>query len=47
MMHLPPRFKDGANAKPNGMYVLSSSTGSIDGASLPTNINISDLYKLK
>ena len=28
------------------MYVLSSSTGSVDGAALPTNIMISDLYRL-
>ena len=44
---LADRFQvGGSNPKPNGMYVLSSTTGSIDGASLPTNIKVTDLYKL-
>jgi hypothetical protein len=28
------------------MYVLASTTGSIDGATLPTNIKINNLLKL-
>src|SRR5690554_469843 len=41
------RFQNiGTNPMPNGMYVLSSSTGSIDGAALPTNMKIIALFKL-
>lgn len=44
---LASRFQaGGTNPKPNGMYVLASSTGSLDGATLPTNIRINNLYKL-
>src|SRR5690554_2017057 len=44
---LADRFQnDGENPKPNGMYVLSSSTGSTDGAALPTNLSISDMFRL-
>lgn len=43
---LATRFRVGDNEKPNGMYVLSSSTGSIDGATLPTNIIISNLFRV-
>lgn len=44
---LASRFQvGGSNPKPYGMYVLSSTTGSIDGAALPTNIKVTDLYKL-
>lgn len=45
---LAPRFKaDGTNPKLNGMYVLASSTGSLDGATLPTNIKMNNFLKLK
>lgn len=45
---LASRFKvGGTNAKPNGMYVLTSSTGSLDGATLPTNIKMDNLLRLK
>ncbi len=44
---LADRFQvNGSNPKPYGMYVLSSTTGSIDGAALPTNIKVTDLYRL-
>jgi hypothetical protein len=44
---LATNFKaTGSNPKPNGMYVLASTTGSIDGATLPTNIKINNLLKL-
>lgn len=44
---LATRFRaGGSNPKPNGMYVLASSTGSLDGATLPTNIRKNNFYKL-
>lgn len=44
---LASRFRTGGeNEKPHGMYVLASSTGSRDGATLPTNIKVTDLFKL-
>lgn len=44
---LATRFKAGGeNEKPNGMYVLASSTGGLDGATLPTNLKINNLLKL-
>lgn len=44
---LATRFKqNGPNEKPNGMYVLASTTGSLDGATLPSNIRINNLFRL-
>lgn len=41
---LAPRFQSGPSARPNGMYVLSTSFGATFGSVLPSNISDTALY---